>query len=358
MTDWSPPPGPPEHQPGYPPPQPGYPPPTPSQYPPTGYTAPPSGYTAPPSGYTTPPHQYMPSVDPLISQDFNGWWSRGIAIARRGWRPLAALQGAGVVLALLVQAPLGVYATLESNRIEQSVRVTDPDSAALPDLTPLFTVFGLGIAGVLLAVFVQAVVTLATVHIGVSIAVGAPASVGEALRLAGRRVFPLIGWQLLAVPIYIVGVCLCVIPVFYVAAVFLVLPMVVAIERTNAISRCFSLFHRELGASLSRCATILGIAIGTSVVGGLIGSALDVAARSATPGDGGIIVGSVASTLVSAIVGAMVAIVLAPLTLTAYADLRSRQEPIHGVRIAQELGIAPTAAGWPTNPTGYAMPPA
>ena len=181
--------------------------------------------------------------------------------------------------------------------------------------------------------------TLATVHIGASVAIGAEPSIGDALRLGARRVLPLIGWQLLAIPIYLAAICLCIIPIFYILAVFLVLPVVVAVERNFAIGRCFSLFHANLGTSVARCATILGITIGTSVVGGLLGAAVDAVARSSATGDAGVIAGAVASTLIGAVISGAVAVFVAPLILTAYADMRAQREATNGLMIAHELGL-------------------
>ena len=310
-------------------------------------------YPPPPpiEGYTVAPQVQMPMVDPLISADFGGWWNKGISIVKRGWKPLVALQAVGLVFALLLEAPVAAYAALVSRDLNQDLANTT--STTTPDLGPLLGVLGVGLGAVLLSVLVAAVVTLATVHIGVSVAVGAQPRIGDAISLAVRRIFPLIGWQLLAIPIYLAGVCLCFFPVFYVASVFLVLPVVVAVERTNAISRSFSLFHRDIGASVSRAATILGITIASGVVGGLIGSGIEAVVRSSAPGNAGFIAGAVASSVMSGVIGAAVAVFVAPLTLAAYADLRARREPTHGLMIAQELGITPEMI---THPTGYAMP--
>jgi hypothetical protein len=285
-----------------------------------------------------------PAYDPLISADYAGWWNRGVEIVKRGWRPLVALQAVGLILALVTQVPVGVFAALAER---DASLVTDADPA------PLFAFAGLGLLGVLAAVVVTSIVTLATVHVGVSVAVGAPVRMGEAINLAARRVFPLIGWTLLAVPIYVAGLCLCVLPILYVAAVFTVLAVVVAVERTNAISRCFSLFHKDLGTAVSRIATVPGITIGVAVVGATIGAVAEVAARSGIADSAGIILGSTLSSLLAAVLSGAAAVLLAPLTLTAYADMRSRQEPLTSARIAQELGIAapggqpPYASGGP-----------
>jgi hypothetical protein len=296
----------------------------------------------PARGETTPPYVQEQFTDPLISPNYNGWWSRGVSIAKRGWKPLAALQAVGVVLALLVQAPVAAYSALASEDLNQALGTSDPDTP--PNLAPLFGLFGLTLLAALLAIILSTIVTIATVHVGVSVAIRAQTRIVDALRLAVRRVVPLLGWQLLAIPIYLIALCLCVLPVFYVAAVFTVLPVVVAVERTSAISRCFSLFHRDLGSSVARIATILGLSIAATVVGGVIGAVIDTAARAASLGTVGIVGGSIVSTLLAALIGGAIAILLAPLTLTAYADMRARVERLDTVVIAQELGIVPPAA--------------
>ena len=345
MSDWGPPPYPSGGQPG-------------------PYGGPPDQWTgaAPTGGYTTPPQMPYQYADPLISPDYSGWWTRGLNIAKRGWKPLAALQAVGVIMSLVIQAPVAAYAALVADDVNRSIGSSDPNTP--PDLAPLFGLIGFALLTALLSIIVAALVTVATVHVGVNIAIGSGPRVADAVRLALRRVFPFIGWQLLAIPIYIAGVCLCVLPVLYVAAVFTVLPVVVAAERTNAISRCFSLFHREFGTAVARTATIIGIAIGAAIVGSVIGAIIDSAVTSSSPGRSGIIAGTVASTLVGAVIAGAIAILTAPLTLTAYADLRSRVEPqLTTLQIAVDLGIAqPVAQPWPPAappaPPGSTWPPA
>ncbi|WP_213450375.1 hypothetical protein [Rhizomonospora bruguierae] len=367
MTNWDPnsahPPG------GYPPPYGaspgppgggapygGYTPPPYSAYPPAPYGA----YPPAPFGSDMPPSD--PLTEPLISPNYSGWWGRGVAIAKRGWRPLATLQAVGVVLALLVQTPVAVYTTLVSEDLNRDL--ARADATRSPDLGPVFALAGLSLLSALVAVVVSAMVTLAAVYVGVSIAVRGEVRLGDALRLAVRRALPLLGWQLLAVPLYVVGVCLCVLPVFYVAAVFLVLPAAVAIERGNAFGRCFSLFHRDLGVSVGRLATILGLSIGASLVGALFGLFINGGARASLPGTTGVVVGEVVTTLLSALIAGALAILIAPLTLTAYADMRARVEPVNTPMIAQQLGIAPPAQQpsarppAPPPPSPMAPPPA
>src|SRR5687767_9238575 len=75
----------------------------------------------PSAGYTLPGQLQQPGYDPLISPDYNGWWSRSIAIVKRGWKPLAGLQAVGLAIALVVQAPIAVYVALRSEEIEEFV---------------------------------------------------------------------------------------------------------------------------------------------------------------------------------------------------------------------------------------------
>lgn len=312
-----------------------------------------SEWGVPTGGYTAPPQAPYQFADPLISANYNGWWGRGLSIAKRGWKSLAALQAIGVVMTVLVHAPTAAFVSRLFGELDRAL-TSDPDTP--PDLTPLFGLLGFVVLTQFLALIVAAVVTIATVHVGLSVAMGARPRVIDALRLAGQRVFPLVGWQLLAFPIYLVAVCLCVLPVFYVAAVFLVLPVVVAAERTNAVRRCFSLFHRDLGTSVGRAATIIGLTIGATLAGSMAGTLFDVVANATLPGGTGSAVRAVGSTLVAALIGGAIAVMLAPLTLAAYADMRSHVEPqLTTDQIATSLGIARSAARsatptWPTWP--------
>jgi hypothetical protein len=299
----------------------------------------------PPGGYLPPPQFGAQPVDPLVSPDYSGWWSRATTITRRGWKPLATIQAIGLVLSLLLQAPAAVVLTLVSDDLRQSV--PEPGSGEVPDLTPFFAAMGLTVGGLLLSLLVTAMVTLAVVHVGVSVAIGTPVRIDEALRVAARRIFPLIGWQLLTFPIYLIAFCLCVLPVVYVAAVFIVLPVVVAAERTGAVGRCFTLFHRNLGVSAGRIATILGLTLAGGLIGAVFTGVIEAAGRNVGSGDTGTIVGVVVSTLVTSVLGGALAILVAPLTLTAYADMRARTEPFNAMVIAQELGVVPPQSPWP-----------
>jgi hypothetical protein len=287
----------------------------------------------PAGGYTVPSYS---ANDPLVSPDYGGWWSRGLAIAARGWPQLATLQAIGVVLSVAAQVPSLLL--VRSTQLQMTAAL---DEGNQPDVWPVLLRFlGVAVLAGLLAFIVSALVTLATVYIGVSVAVGGRPSLSAAFALAGRRLLPLIGWQLLSLPIFLLGFCVCVLPVLYVAAVFTVLPAVVAIERSNAVGRCFTLFNRNLGVSIARIATILVIIIVVAVVGVGLQTAVRSVLATAGPETA---LSVLLTTLVSTLVTAAAGIVIAPLTLAAYADMRSRIEPINAAVIAGELGVQPMA---------------
>ena len=316
--------------------------PSPSGYPiPPGYSLPP-GYPAPPSYPTVPGYPIgggYPS-DPLVSADYSGWFRRGVTIVKRGWKQLAALQAAGVVPALLVGVPISVATAVHQDDLVNRIGGTNtPTELQISDFTDLIAVYALGFAGGVVSFIVTAIITLAAVHVAASAAAGLEPKVGDALRLAGRRVLPLIGWELLFVPIALVAVCACVLPVLYVAAVAAVLAAVVAVERTNAVARCFGLFNNNLGISVGRIATIFGITIAAGIVSTAIAGIFIASLYSS----GSIVAGAVTSTVVGAVLSAAVGVLVAPLTLTAYADMRARKDGITGATILYELGIASPA---------------
>ena len=317
------------------------PPPNPGQ---SGYPMPPS--YIPPAGYAVPPgYPAVPAYptgggfpgDPLVSADYAGWFRRGVAIVKRGWKQLAALQTVGLVPALIVGIPVSVLTGVRRDDLLGRLNnTTTGTELQVSDFTDLIPVLALALGGAVVSFIVTAVITLAAVHVAASAAAGLEPTVGDALRLAGRRVLPLIGWELLFVPIALVAVCACVLPVLYVAAVAAVLAAVVAVERSNAVARCFGLFNNNLGLSLSRIATIFGITIAAGLVSSVFGGIF----RATLAASGAIVAGVVTSTVVSAAFSAAVGVLAAPLTLTAYADMRARKDGITGATILYELGIA------------------
>jgi hypothetical protein len=293
------------------------------------------------------PDPPQPGDDPLISPDYSGWWQRGMAVVKAGWPHLASLQAIGIVVALLVQVPFVVYVTVWGPALEERADSPDAGAETIIDLGPVSVALGLALLGLLLSVLVSAAITVATMHLGVSIASGSTRSVGASARHALRRALPMVGWQFAAALIVLVGLCLCLLPALYPVAVFTILPAVVAFERTNAIGRCFRLFHRSFGVAAGRIATILGISIVVAVVAAVLGGVIERAAGgpgsfgtpidAATVSTGVQIAAAIASTAVSVVSGAAVAVLTGPLTLLTYADLRARVEPLSTSVLVSEL---------------------
>ena len=297
--------------------------------------------TSPQYGYSTPDLP-QPGLDPLISVDYSGWWQRGMAIVKAGWPQLAALQVIGIGVALLVQVPFVVYVTVWGPALADRY-----DTPADADLGPASVALGLTLLGILLSGLVSAAITVATMHLGLSIASGATRRVGASARYALRRTLPMVGWQVVAALIVLLGLCLCLLPALYPIAVFTILPAVVAFERSNAIGRCFSLFNRSVDVAAGRIATILGISVVTSLVASIIGGVIERAAGAPTslgmPIDVAAVSTSVqiavgiATTAVSVVLAAAVAVLTGPLILLTYADLRARVEPLSTQVLVSEL---------------------
>nr|BFE74911.1 hypothetical protein GCM10020092_082120 [Actinoplanes digitatis] len=257
-------------------------------------------------------------ADPLASADFAGWWRRGFAVVRRGWRTLALVQVLTAVAGLVLLVPAQLFVDLSSRDL------SEPDG--LP--VPLLAANGLLMLATCLELLIYLIGTLVAVRVTVSIATGADMRVGQAVRAVLPRVPALIGWSLLTGLITFAAVLACILPVFYVGAVFVVLPVVVLFERGNAVSRCFSLFHNDLGAAVARIATIagLGLAISLPFIVGSVALSLLLDGTAFT-GTGGVIAASVTGSVLDGMGSLICGVVLTPLIVATYADLRARREP-------------------------------
>jgi hypothetical protein len=275
-------------------------------------------------------------ADPLVSNDYAGWWRRGIAIVKAGWRQLLLLQVIIAAPLLLLSLPANAYAALRQRDFERSFQIdvnTSEDALPIEPATILAFV-GMLVALVIISVLWSAIGLLATTRMVVVIAIGHRPTVGDAVRAALGRVLPCIGWYLVAGLISVAALVACFLPIFYVSAVFVILPAVVFFERGNAIGRCFQLFHADIGAALGRILTIAGLSIAAAVVSASIGAAFAMVIQgssffvtSATASDATIITSSVVETVLSTAAALFIGVVLTPLIVATYADLRARREP-------------------------------
>lgn len=295
----------------------------------------------PPGGYSVPWQQPTPQFgfDPLISPDYGGWWQRGTGIVKRGWKPLALLQGIAVAAGLAFEIPVEFYSALAARDLPSGTAART-GMATTSELSAYYPVFGFTILGTFASALIAAIVMIAMFHVVVMMAVGARPDLGVALSAAAHRLLPLVGWQLLAGLIMLCGTCACVLPGLYFGAVFLVLPAVVAFERGGVIVRCFRLFNAGLGPSLARVATVIGLTVGVALVAMVPAGIIDLVATQVGSGTTGVAVGSIIAAGLAALAGGALAILTAPLTLTTYADMRARVEPLSTGVLAQELGLA------------------
>ena len=286
----------------------------------------------PPYGWMTQ-SRFDPS-DPLVSDDYSGWWRRSIAIMRKGWRQLALLQLLFVIPILAFQVPAEFIAEREQRGLGASLGA---DTTAAPDFGAILGPLTLVFAAALVAAAIYTLGTLATMRMVAVIATGGRPSIGAALGAAARRVPAMIGWYILAALLATVALLACLLPVVYVAAALTILPAVVLFERGGAIPRCFRLFHADFGASVSRIATIFGLAIAMSVVVGMVtflvtlavqgSAAIDTTADVSTAG---LTVTTAVSAVLNGLTYLLAGVVGTPLIVTAYADMRARHEPFSG----------------------------
>jgi hypothetical protein len=289
--------------------------------------------SVPPDGYGPPPPAGGYPPDPLISPDFAGWWQRGVLVVRRSWRQLVILQ---LILGGFTLAAQGAAA------IMQSLALRDLDGFSDTEIPPLGTMLGasaVGFVATVAALLMSTLVTLAAVRVVVVTATGGQPSVADALRGAIRRLFPMVGWSLLAGLIIIAGICACILPGLYFWAVFTVLAPVVAFERGGAIGRCFNLFHSDLGRSLARIATIVGILFAGTMVAAVVAVAGDVVADPLTASTPALVTAALVSTAVSVVVTGVLRVLTDPLTVGAYADMRARLEPLSSATLANEINM-------------------
>ncbi|WP_156935186.1 hypothetical protein [Pseudonocardia spinosispora] len=347
---------------GYPPPQgqpfgpgyPAYPPPTghpaphghPGAYPPPpGYPSPPSyprpqGYGAPqgygpaqgyppyagPGGWAPPPN------DPLIPGDFSGWFSRVMSVTGQNFGRLALLQViAAVVLSILV-AILGLLSGLGDSGMGYDTsgggltREFDP-SAEAPSLAGMMAssiLFGLAYLVCMFAVLAPTFV--ASVYLVVRNAAGESAAIPDALRFAGRRAGPAIGWGLLVGFLIALGCFLFFLPGIYLGTVLGGSWIgVVALER-KGIGRCFTLVNPRFFPTLGRMAVY-------GVLSFVVFWGIFIVMQLLNQGSG-----SVLSFVLSIVVGVPVAVLGTAMLVVTYAELRGREQGgLSTATLAQEL---------------------
>lgn len=256
-----------------------------------------------------PPEFYPTPADPLVSPDYPGWWRRSVRLIRQVWKPAMAVHAIAAVPSLALTVPADLALTAESR-----AAITDP-STFVPHLGAMALILG----AVLVASLIAAVATAVNVHLVVQAATGQPVDLRTAAAAGLRRSPVVIGWLLIANLLTSIAFLMCVLPVFYVGAALMVLPVVVTLERGSGVSRAFTLFHADLGTSVSRVATVFALTAGATIALGTVAATLE-------PAIGGT-AGTVTASLWNGLYLLLAGVALAPLLVTAYADMRARSEP-------------------------------
>jgi hypothetical protein len=288
-----------------------------------GYGQP--GYGQPGYGAPGPGQQfYAGPDDPLVSANFGGWWSRSLALLTACWRPMAMIQ-------LIWALPLVLSATA-ANLLTvggETVTTTSTDFDAGEVLLPLLVIFAVALVAILLSLVTQ----LATIQVLVQRATGQPFSIGEALMTGLRRAPAMLGWGFLAGLTILVGLVFCILPGIYLILVLSVLPVIILLERGNGIGRAFQLFHADFGSAIGRIATVIGIMLVVAVIDNVFSSAL-ITTGGLNSDDIGIGIAIVAAVITTAF-SIIQTIVVSPMILTAYADMRARHEPFSTAYLVQ-----------------------
>lgn len=276
---------------------------------------------APPIFPAGPPGLSPRPDDPLVSADFSGWWSRSFRLLKAIWRQAALIQAIWVIPTIIVAGIAGSVVKDSVTDLTNTPQDVQPDWR--PFVRSLFYLLPIGLLAGLLAL----VASLATLHLVVRAALGRPLSVRLALHTAVRRLPMYIGWGFLGGLLTLVGTLCCFLPGYYVTAVLTILPTVVLLERGRALARCFELFHARLGDALARLATMFGLSFAVGLAEQVLFT-ITGAPFSPFTADG---LPSAATffglAAVTVVLSGASQVVLAPMQVTAYADMRARHEP-------------------------------
>jgi hypothetical protein len=180
---------------------------------------------------------------------------------------------------------------------------------------------------IVVAGLLSLVTNLATLRLLVQRATGRPFSIAAALRDGLRRMPALLGWSILGGLLAMLGVVFCIVPGIYVVVVLTVLAPIILLERGNGVGRAFQLFHANFGAALGRIATLLGLTFGIGILESIVSGLI-------TPNGHTNAVAAVIAEFFSAGFSLVTSLIVAPMILTAYADMRARHEPFSTAYLA------------------------
>ena len=227
------------------------------------------GYQVP---YLPPVRPAPPPGDPLTGppdESFGGWFQRAWGFVRRSWLPAGLISlGAVVLPSVLLAVPLGLLV----HRL--GGLSGDPSPAQLASLRRDVVVLALVTIGpVLLLMYLQSAALVANLRLMARDTVGAARDLPADLRYGLRRGAVLALWQLLEVPVVLIGFLCCLVPGYYLQLALSQVPPAVAFEPgRHALPRSFRLMHRDFWPSVGRMLI-------TSMIAGTAASMVSVAAE-------------------------------------------------------------------------------
>ena len=283
----------------------------------------------PSGGYQSPLENYPGGAtladDPLVPQDFGGWFQRVVAVVKRSFPQLALLQ---LIYALVTAAFSYALATVApgitapSTDFGASNPIGQTDSGAL-----LWTVA----IGSVVSLVASALVFAASTWVAIRDADGTRTTALDGLRFTVGRVLPLVGWLALTFVVaacagYVVGLgrgasevlglvlaVLLVVGIVYASvAIFGSLLGVVVVER-GGIGRCFALIRRRFWATTGR-----------TVIFGLIAMAYSLIVSLIANSTGG---GPFVTTILQLVLIIPMGVAAVAVTVVTYAELRFRKNP-------------------------------
>lgn len=268
--------------------------------------------------------------DPLVTDDFEGWWNASLAVVRRSWRSMGLILLIGVVLPRWV---LGAYNSFTAAEIDvENTEWGTYVSEAFPGWPAAIIGGLLGLA----LVYLVAVSGMAATRTAAAEAAGGFLGLGEAFRFGFERGWKLWLWLLLAWLTIVVGLVLCVLPGLWAAfALSLMVPAATFERGRSPYARSIQLTHSAFWPALGRLIIVVLVLFAVNLIIGLIGALL-------TGLWVGVFAGWLASILILITQAVMALLLLAPLiwvlsaALCSYAWLRGRRESVSSTSLSAE----------------------
>jgi hypothetical protein len=232
----------------------------------------------PHAAYRPPPRQPGDPLTGSPDESFSTWFTRSMGFFRRSWLP-ASLIAAGAVL--VPGLAFAVVCTLIFNRTQALSQVASTGPAATDAARSILMLYLVMLVPVLALLFLQSSAQVAIMRLMARDAAGRPRDIAADIRYGLRRGWVLALWQLLEIPIIMVGFCACIVPGYYLQLAMSQVPAVVAFERGgHAMPRSFRLMHSDFWPSVGR---MLITAMIVGMYSGMIGVIIEVPLLLTTP---------------------------------------------------------------------------